>query len=196
MRPPDPFFHLNLNTFLAHQFSLSRFGLENYVLHAPRTSIISANKEGIASLIGSYISRPRLWYQLRRGGQATWLSNCWGCQQAPSSSPLLLTTSDGNNNHFPIDRPSAATALHHLRSHSDRTTRLLRFCSLTQSCGGPSLESQNCSPLERMFRDAWYVWSSTLCGRKCYSYVQDRPTCNTFCGSWRTIPALYWDTFC
>ncbi|KDQ32594.1 hypothetical protein PLEOSDRAFT_1073093 [Pleurotus ostreatus PC15] len=37
---------------IAHQFSLSWFGLENYVLHVPRTSIISANKEGIASLIG------------------------------------------------------------------------------------------------------------------------------------------------
>lgn len=37
---------------IVHQFALSFFGLERYVLNAPRTNIISANKEGIISLMG------------------------------------------------------------------------------------------------------------------------------------------------
>jgi glucosaminylphosphatidylinositol acyltransferase len=37
---------------LAHQASLSFIGIEQFVLHAPRTSLISANKEGLVSLPG------------------------------------------------------------------------------------------------------------------------------------------------
>jgi hypothetical protein len=38
--------------FVAHQIALSLFGLQNYVLYAPRSSLISANKGGIISLSG------------------------------------------------------------------------------------------------------------------------------------------------
>ncbi|KAF8161341.1 GWT1-domain-containing protein [Crassisporium funariophilum] len=37
---------------LAQQIALSHFSLKEYVLSAPRTSVISANKEGIVSLLG------------------------------------------------------------------------------------------------------------------------------------------------
>jgi glucosaminylphosphatidylinositol acyltransferase len=38
--------------FLAHQIALSLFGLQKFVLYAPRSGVISANKEGIVSLTG------------------------------------------------------------------------------------------------------------------------------------------------
>lgn len=37
---------------VAHQISLSSMGLMDYVLHAPRTSLVSANKEGLVSVTG------------------------------------------------------------------------------------------------------------------------------------------------
>ena len=37
---------------LAQQLNLSVFGLQHYALNAPRLSLISANKEGLISLIG------------------------------------------------------------------------------------------------------------------------------------------------
>ena len=37
---------------MAHQWALSYGGLSEFVLHAPRTSFISANKEGLGSLPG------------------------------------------------------------------------------------------------------------------------------------------------
>jgi hypothetical protein len=37
----------------AHQMALSLLGWQNYVLHAPRTNLISANKEGLVSLSGT-----------------------------------------------------------------------------------------------------------------------------------------------
>jgi len=40
---------------ISHQTALSFFGLESFVLHAPRTDLISANKEGLVSLTG-YLS--------------------------------------------------------------------------------------------------------------------------------------------
>ncbi|KAJ7171681.1 GWT1-domain-containing protein [Mycena crocata] len=40
---------------ILHQLALSRFGLKEYVQNAPRVNLISANKEGIASLAG-YLS--------------------------------------------------------------------------------------------------------------------------------------------
>ena len=36
----------------AHQVSLSYAGLMQYVLHAPRTSLVSSNKEGLVSVTG------------------------------------------------------------------------------------------------------------------------------------------------
>lgn len=41
--------------FSAYQLALSYGGLQDYILHAPRTDLISANKEGIASFAG-YLS--------------------------------------------------------------------------------------------------------------------------------------------
>ncbi|KAF9044961.1 GPI-anchored wall transfer protein 1 [Panaeolus papilionaceus] len=38
----------------AQQIILNRFHLKDYVLHAPRSSVISANKEGIVSLLGYF----------------------------------------------------------------------------------------------------------------------------------------------
>lgn len=37
---------------MGHQLALSQYGLKDYVLHAPRTSLLSANKEGLVSLPG------------------------------------------------------------------------------------------------------------------------------------------------
>ena len=36
----------------AHQLALSVGGLIDYVMHAPRLTVVSANKEGITSLTG------------------------------------------------------------------------------------------------------------------------------------------------
>lgn len=38
------------------QIALSRFGLHDYVLNAPRTSLVSANKEGLVSLLGKQLT--------------------------------------------------------------------------------------------------------------------------------------------
>ena len=52
------FLTLNLQLFLClffavYQVTLLKFGLEDYIQHAPRTNIISANKEGITSFFGT-----------------------------------------------------------------------------------------------------------------------------------------------
>lgn len=36
------------------QIALSQLKLKDYVLSAPRTSLVSANKEGLVSLLGEY----------------------------------------------------------------------------------------------------------------------------------------------
>jgi phosphatidylinositol glycan class W len=48
------------NTFFSvHQISLSFLGMQSFILYAPRTNIISANKEGIVSLSGRpFLSLP------------------------------------------------------------------------------------------------------------------------------------------
>lgn len=46
---------------LADQVALSTGGLMEYVLHAPRTGLVSSNKEGIISLAGGFeFHLPRL----------------------------------------------------------------------------------------------------------------------------------------
>lgn len=42
-----------LNLAKVQEILLSRFSLREYVLEAPRTSLVSANKEGIVSLLGT-----------------------------------------------------------------------------------------------------------------------------------------------
>ena len=43
---------LKSHIYLAHQIALSSGGLASYVFNAPRANVISANKEGLVSLVG------------------------------------------------------------------------------------------------------------------------------------------------
>jgi phosphatidylinositol glycan class W len=50
--PTASLFFITLKQIQVQEILLSRFLLKEYVLEAPRTSLISANKEGIVSLLG------------------------------------------------------------------------------------------------------------------------------------------------
>jgi len=39
---------------IGYEFAISAYGLDTFIFHAPRTDFISANREGIASLIGYF----------------------------------------------------------------------------------------------------------------------------------------------
>ena len=39
---------------ISYEFAISTYGLDTFIFYAPRTDFISANREGIASLIGYF----------------------------------------------------------------------------------------------------------------------------------------------
>lgn len=55
LRNPDSALVLAFGLMLAYEVVLSEFGLANYIFYAPRYDFVSANREGLASLVG-YLS--------------------------------------------------------------------------------------------------------------------------------------------
>src|ERR1700679_2560178 len=67
------------------ELALSHLGLRDYLLFAPRNSLIGANKEGIISLSGKKNRKCRYSKLKLSSFQAISPSSFWGCLLAPHS---------------------------------------------------------------------------------------------------------------
>jgi glucosaminylphosphatidylinositol acyltransferase len=55
MRNPDFALPIAFTLMLTYEFIIKEYELDKYIFYAPRTDFLSANREGIASLVG-YLS--------------------------------------------------------------------------------------------------------------------------------------------
>ena len=58
--PQIPLLPLGFAVAIGYQALLGHYGLEDYILNAPRDGIISMNREGLCSLLGTPFSKSRV----------------------------------------------------------------------------------------------------------------------------------------